>query len=209
MNSICKFMPVKDYGGNIKAVNFVFEAEFKKLPQPFFNPIHRIHLMNGWAGIGYHFYIRTDGMIYQGRLIDTIGAHTSGYNSQCLGVCCEGNFEKQQMTPEQLKSAQWLKDYLSGIYPKAIHKRHKDVNATACPGRYFPFEEIKKGVQEMTLDKAIEIIKSKSGLEQQTIDFMLCYKYGEELITKLEAFSKNLGNRKTTLKAKENIEKFS
>lgn len=147
--------------------------------------IHRIHLMNGWAGIGYHFYIRRDGTIYQGRPIDTVGAHTSGYNSQCLGVCCEGNFEKQEMTPEQLKSAQWLKDYLSGMYPKALHKRHKDLNATACPGRYFPFEEIKKGVQEMTLEKAIEIVKTKAGLEQQTIDFMLCYKYGEELITKL------------------------
>ena len=51
MNSICKFMPVKDYGGNIKAVNFVFEAEFKKLPQPFFNPIHRIHLITKGSAI--------------------------------------------------------------------------------------------------------------------------------------------------------------
>ena len=37
----------------------------------------------------------------------------------------------------------------------------------------------------MTLEKAIEIIKTKAVLEQQTIDFLLCYKYGEELIIKL------------------------
>jgi len=49
--------------------------------------IHKIHLQNGWAGIGYHFYIRKDGSIYSGRPIDTVGAHVSGYNSVCIGVC--------------------------------------------------------------------------------------------------------------------------
>ena len=37
----------------------------------------------------------------------------------------------------------------------------------------------------MTFDDAIKILKSKAGLEQKTIDFLLCYKYGNELILKL------------------------
>ena len=37
--------------------------------------IHKSHLNNGWSGIGYHFYIRRDGNIYQGRPLDNIGAH--------------------------------------------------------------------------------------------------------------------------------------
>ena len=65
---------------------------------------------------------------------------------------------------------------------------HCDFMATACPGQYFPLEEMKLLLRRdvnMTLDNAIKIIKNKAELEQQTIDFMLCYKYGEELITKL------------------------
>ena len=51
MNSICQFIPKNDYGGSIKIVNFVFEAEFKKLSQPFLSPIHRIHLVTKGNGI--------------------------------------------------------------------------------------------------------------------------------------------------------------
>ena len=147
--------------------------------------IHRIHLNNGWTGIGYHFYVRKDGSIYRGRPIDTVGAQAYGYNSQSIGICFEGNFEKEIMTDAQLKAGREIVEYARNYYPNAKIVRHRDLNSTACPGRYFPFEEIKKGVQEMTLDKAIEIVKNKAGLEQQTIDFILCYKYGEELITKL------------------------
>jgi len=117
--------------------------------------IHSAHLKNGWAGIGYHFYVRKDGTVYRGRPIDKTGSHVSGYNSQCLGVCFEGNFENETMSDLQLKAGQELVAYLMGIYPKAQIKRHKDLNATACPGRNFPFEKIVKG--EIT--EATEIVK--------------------------------------------------
>ena len=29
--------------------------------------INQWHLERGWAGIGYHFYIRKDGKVYRGR----------------------------------------------------------------------------------------------------------------------------------------------
>jgi len=104
--------------------------------------IHKIHLQNGWAGIGYHFYIRKDGSIYSGRPIDTVGAHVSGYNSVCIGVCFEGNFEKEKMSVSQLNAGKDLIKYLKSLYPKAFIKKHKDLNATACPGKYFPFDKI-------------------------------------------------------------------
>lgn len=118
--------------------------------------IHTIHLKNGWAGIGYHFYVRKDGCVYRGRPIDKTGAHVSGYNSQCLGVCFEGNFETEEMTELQIMAGRELIAYLKGIYPKAQIKRHKDLNATACPGKNFPFEEIKNG--EITA--AADIVKA-------------------------------------------------
>ncbi len=38
---------------------------------------------------------------------------------------------------------------------------------------------------KMTIDDAKEILKTKAGLEEKSIEFLLCYKYGEALITKL------------------------
>lgn len=147
--------------------------------------IHNTHLKNGWTGIGYHFYVKKDGSVYRGRPIDTVGAHTTDYNSVSVGVCFEGNFENETMTDTQIKAGKDLISYLKSLYPSAEMKRHKDFNSTACPGKNFPFEDIKKGEITVTVNEAKEIIKKKAGLENDTINFLLCYKYGEELLVKL------------------------
>ena len=102
--------------------------------------VHAAHLGRGWSGIGYHFYVRLDGTVYAGRPLGTIGAHTAGYNSRSVGVCFEGNFELRTMPTEQLAAGRELLAYLRGLYPKARVVRHKDLDATACPGKNFPFE---------------------------------------------------------------------
>lgn len=104
--------------------------------------IHRSHLASGWSGIGYHFYVRKDGSVYRGRPISAVGAHAKGYNQVSVSVCFEGNFETEKMTDIQIKSGRELMAYLIGIYPYAAIKKHGEFNATACPGRYFPFDEI-------------------------------------------------------------------
>ncbi|MBQ9757176.1 MAG: N-acetylmuramoyl-L-alanine amidase [Clostridia bacterium] len=148
--------------------------------------IHRGHLNNGWCGIGYHFYVRKDGSIYRGRPIATEGAHCTGYNKESIGVCFEGNFENDEMMPLKQKNAgKQLISHLLRLYPKAIVKRHKDFSSTACPGKNFPFDEIKKGECDMTVEEAVEIIQAKAGIEDGTVEFLLCYKYGEELLLKL------------------------
>lgn len=45
MNSICRFIPVKDYSDSIKTVHFVYETEFRKMKQPFCHPIYYLHLV--------------------------------------------------------------------------------------------------------------------------------------------------------------------
>lgn len=105
--------------------------------------IHQGHLNNGWSGIGYNFYVRKDGSIYTGRPIDTSGAHTVDYNSISVGVCFEGDFDKEtKMSDAQLKSGQELLAYLKEKYPSAEIKKHRDFNATACPGKNFPFDDV-------------------------------------------------------------------
>ena len=147
--------------------------------------IHNGHLSNGWSGIGYHFYVRKDGTIYRGRPIEMVGAHCTGQNTCSVGVCFEGNFECETMPDVQIKAGQELISYIKSLYPHAEIMRHCDFNETACPGKNFPFKEIKKGDINMTVKEAKEILKTKAGLETSTIEFLLCYKYGDELVVKL------------------------
>lgn len=112
--------------------------------------IHRTHINNGRSGIGYHFFVRRDGSIYRGRPIDTIGAHASGANSNSVGVCFEGDYSKNNDMPEtQKKAGKEIVAYLKGLYPTAQIKKHKELSATDCPGKYFPFDEI-SGVKAST-----------------------------------------------------------
>ena len=105
--------------------------------------IHSIHLKNGWSGIGYHFFVRLDGSVYEGRPIDKVGAHTTGQNSSSVGICFEGNYEERTSMPyEQLQSGRELIKYLKNKYPNAKISKHRDYMATACPGKNFPFDEV-------------------------------------------------------------------
>ena len=44
-NSICRFLPAKNYTGNLKTIHFVFEADIETLKQPFCRQIHYIQLV--------------------------------------------------------------------------------------------------------------------------------------------------------------------
>ncbi len=111
--------------------------------------IHQWHKNNGWSGIGYHFVVRKNGTIERGRPIKTIGAHCTGQNSDSIGICFEGNFEKEKMPDKQIKAGQELLSYLYEKYGlnKSHVKRHKDLMATSCPGKNFPYNKIMSGKQ--------------------------------------------------------------
>lgn len=107
--------------------------------------IHSSHLANGWAGIGYHFYVRKDGTVYRGRPQDKVGAHCPACNAVSVAVCFEGNFQNETMSAEQKEAGHDLVDALRHAYPNAEVLKHNDFDATACPGKNFPFDEIIKG----------------------------------------------------------------
>lgn len=120
--------------------------------------IHATHVAIGDSGIAYHYYVRKDGRIYRGRPEWAMGAHCLGHNDW-LGVCAEGNYDVTKVMPSaQLRSIQWLHD--------DIHRRrvgigdimHKDVvgNATACPGRYYPWAKVKAGLP-LTTGKTVKV----------------------------------------------------
>ena len=57
--SICEFISDSNYRGNLKIVNFVYEADFKNLPQPFFKPVNIIYLVTKGEGT-----LKSDGRVF-------------------------------------------------------------------------------------------------------------------------------------------------
>lgn len=96
--------------------------------------IHTQHLRNGWAGIGYHFYIRKSGTVYEGRPITYVGSHCKGNNSCSIGICLEGDFRKETPTLEQLKAVKEVYNMVKKTY-RNIYKmvNHRDLYKTSCP----------------------------------------------------------------------------
>ncbi len=122
--------------------------------------IHNYHMNGrGWKGIGYNFYVRKDGSIYQGRPEWAVGAHATGYNDKSIGVCAEGNFEAEKMPEAQKKAIIELMRELKQKYPNAQIKRHKDFAATSCPGKNYPFNEMIQTVGQ----KGDDIVLLKNG----------------------------------------------
>lgn len=103
------------------------------------------HKSNGWVGIGYHFFVRKDGSIYEGRPLWALGAHVQGKNNISVGICAEGDYHnKDKVMPQVQKSAiKQLIAYLKGLYPNAEIVGHGEIGESNCPGRYYPLAEMK------------------------------------------------------------------
>jgi peptidoglycan hydrolase-like protein with peptidoglycan-binding domain len=109
--------------------------------------IHEWHLANNWSGFGYHYFIDKNGQIFKGRPDDTIGSHAKGYNSTSIGICFEGNFEKETPTQVQMNAGLELVEYLKRKYGIKTIKGHGELMATACPGKLFDINQF-RGVKE-------------------------------------------------------------
>ena len=94
--------------------------------------IHKMHLDNGWDGIGYHKVILRSGKIENGRPEFWIGAHVKGLNKSSLGVCLIGSkiFTDVQLNSLKRVLLQWKKKF-----PNAKILGHRDSTKTdkTCP----------------------------------------------------------------------------
>lgn len=89
---------------------------------------------NGWSDIGYHWVIRRNGQVEEGRPEDQAGAHVRGHNSDSIGVCLVGgkggfNFTRVQMAALEAKVID-----LKAKYPDAEVLGHCDLDGSkTCP----------------------------------------------------------------------------
>ena len=93
----------------------------------------------GWRDIGYHFVIRRDGTVEDGRLVTTQGAHAYGYNKDSIGICLVGGLDMNGKSDANFTFAQYeslvhLIDNLKAKYGLDVKVRgHRDVAAKDCP----------------------------------------------------------------------------
>ncbi len=103
--------------------------------------INKWHLMRGWSGIGYHYVIRRDGKLENGRDIEKNGAHVKGHNKGTIGICLVGGIDSRQNPENNFTDAQFktLQELIEGMvfepYVKggAYIKGHNEFSSKACP----------------------------------------------------------------------------
>ena len=97
------------------------------------------HKAQGWDCIGYHYVVRIDGTIEEGRPVERIGAHCKGHNAYSIGVCyvgglaSDGKTPKDTRTPEQKAALLSLIRRLKSNYTGATVYGHCDFAKKACP----------------------------------------------------------------------------
>lgn len=90
------------------------------------------HEERGMRTIGYHVFIRNNGLIEQGREWDEVGAHCYGHNQNSIGICLAGK-EIRDFTPAQFDSLRLLLKLLKKIYPAASLHGHNEFSSKKCP----------------------------------------------------------------------------
>lgn len=100
--------------------------------------IDRWHRQRGFRCIGYHYVVRLDGTIEQGRPVYEVGAHCTGHNANSIGICYIGGTDaegrpKDTRTPAQRVVLERLCKKLMLRYPLATLHGHNEFAAKACP----------------------------------------------------------------------------
>ncbi len=110
--------------------------------------IDQWHRQRGFNEVGYHYYVRKDGMVERGRDLTQPGrfeqgAHSKDENSKSIGICYEGgvsikdrNRGYDTRAAEQIKAMTLLITSLRERFPHARVEGHRDMPgaSTQCPG---------------------------------------------------------------------------
>ena len=113
------------------------------------NDIREWHKQRNFIDVGYHYVIKLDGTIEDGRDIRSIGAHCKGYNANSIGIVYVGGLDsegkgKDTRTKEQKESLFNLIDDLLIAYDLDIDDVycHYQFAKKLCP--CFKIEEFKE-----------------------------------------------------------------
>ncbi len=84
--------------------------------------VEAIHRAQGWAGTGYAFMVGQDGVGYEGRGWELVGAHCPGFNTRGVSVYYAVG-DDQEASPAAKATGRWLRD-------EHVRRRAKSVVTT-------------------------------------------------------------------------------
>lgn len=91
----------------------------------------------GWPDLAYHYVVDRNGHVYEGRPVWAVGDTGTDYDpTGHFLICCEGQFNDQTPTEEQLEAAAGLAASASASFAVGLDTvmGHRDVVSTSCPG---------------------------------------------------------------------------
>jgi N-acetyl-anhydromuramyl-L-alanine amidase AmpD len=95
--------------------------------------INEWHQARGWSTVGYHYFIRKDGTIEEGRSLERTPAAQKGHNTGSIAICIHG-LELALFTEEELASLRHLCEEINESYKDITFHAHNEVNSNkTCP----------------------------------------------------------------------------
>lgn len=108
-----------------------------------------------WRDIGYHWGIESvKGSLafHQGRPLDKAGAHCEGMNSEAIGICCVGDFDKYRPSDAVYYNCAMLCQSMIEMFPKITPWDifpHSKFAHKSCPGAMFDMDRLVRYVKVM------------------------------------------------------------
>ena len=93
-----------------------------------------------WLHIAYHYVIDAEGNYRKTRPINEIGYHAWNWNvnKESIGICCLGNFDKEEPTAKQYVVCRQLINEIKTQRPNATIHWHKEfATRKTCPWKNF------------------------------------------------------------------------
>ena len=94
----------------------------------------------GWSDVGYHYFIRTDGALQEGRPLERTPAAQAGHNAGTLAICLHG-LAAENFTDDQFRTLTALAREIDEAYAgRVTFHGHCEVSSKSCP--VFPYREV-------------------------------------------------------------------
>ena len=103
------------------------------------------HINQGWRALGYNFWVGFDGTVYEGRGFK-LGAGVENHNGHIISIGFQGDYHSKEVTMPDAQFNAGI-DIIKYVMEKVPTARfiggHREFMSTACPGDFFPAEEMK------------------------------------------------------------------
>ena len=94
----------------------------------------------GWSDVGYHYFIRSDGALQEGRPLERTPAAQAGHNAGTLAICLHGLAE-ENFADDQFRTLTALAREIDEAYAgRVTFHGHCEVSSKPCP--VFPYREV-------------------------------------------------------------------